>query len=190
MKWVVAVRQHTRSLLLGLVLGTAAVGAAAQPGASSAASAATTTPVPAMPPQPAPVTAEPKLGFDPEDLGGAPAGGSSADGLSGVWAIMVKATVGLAAVLMLVYLTVGKGLGKLAMRQGTGRSMRVVDRVGLDPKKTLFLVDVEGVRTLVGVTDNAMAIMVLPPSPAPNVIKTSDAQDPLAPATGTKEGDA
>ena len=101
---------------------------------------------------------EEPLRIEPREL----KGGSVADGVSEAWAMMVKALVALAAVVMLAYLILGKGLGKLAARQSMGKSIQVVDRVGLDPRRTVYLLDVEGVRTLVVSGENAIAVTVLP----------------------------
>ena len=145
-------------LALGLMWAPAA---RAQTPLAPGAAAAPPKPAAEHTPAAANPVKEPPLGFDPDEIRGAETT-SAAEGLSGAWAMMVKAFVGLAAVLMLIYLFVGKGLQKLAQRQSIGRSMRVIDRVGLDPKKTLYLVDVDGVRTLVGISETSMSMMVMP----------------------------
>ncbi|MEW5853701.1 MAG: flagellar biosynthetic protein FliO [Myxococcota bacterium] len=125
--------------------------------------ATTVTPAtPAAAPAPTRPAKEPPLGFEPEDLRGI--GGSAADGLAGAWAIIVKSLVALCAVLMVIYLVLGKGLARMAGKMSAARTMRVVDRLGLDARRTLYLVEVDGVRALVGTGENQMSMMVLPPA--------------------------
>lgn len=174
------------ALLALLTCGTARAqhpAPASAPAPAPAAPAA--APAPEAPPVPPP--GEPVVTMDPGALDRATRDGSSAaDGVADAWAMMVKSMVALAGVLLLVYLIVGKGLGKLAQKQGQGRALRVVDRVGLDPRKTLYLVEVDGVRTLVAATDHAVSMLVLPDNPAPARAADSPAGDP-APAS---RGDA
>jgi flagellar biogenesis protein FliO len=128
------------------------------------------------------VTGEKPLGFEPEEL----QGGSVAAGVSEAWAMMVKALVALAAVVVLAYLVLAKGLGKLAARQSLGKAIQIVDRVGLDPRRTLYLVDVEGVRALVAAGEHAMSITVLPRpgGPADFASVLREKARPQAPAAG------
>jgi flagellar protein FliO/FliZ len=56
----------------------------------------------------------------------------------------------LAVVVGIAYLTLHKGLGKLVARQNLGRRIKVVERVSLDPKRTLFLVELDGKQMLLG----------------------------------------
>jgi flagellar biogenesis protein FliO len=157
---MVSTRGVGKAGLLGVFL-VCSPGLHAQPQPPPAAAAPA---APAAPSAPAPASKEePPLGFEPEELKGVE--GGAADGLAGAWAMMVKAMVGLAAVLLLIYLVLGKGLARLSQKQNVSRAMRVVDRLGLDPKKTLYLVDVDGVRTLVGISETAMSMMVLPEPP-------------------------
>jgi flagellar biogenesis protein FliO len=94
---------------------------------------------------------------------------------------MVKTVVGLCAVLMLVYLVVGKGFSRLAHRQGLGQNLRVVDRVGLDSRRTLYLVDADGHRALVAASEHAISMLVLPAAtrefPRVTVRQPQDGQD-------------
>lgn len=129
---------------------------------SPAAQPADGTPAP-PPEQPAttpPVEEEPRLGFDAADMQRPSMG--AAEELSGIWAVMVKTVVALAAVLLLAYLLLGKGLARFAQRQTEGRSLRVVERVALDNRKSLYLVEVDGARALVAMTDNAVGMMTIP----------------------------
>ncbi len=61
---------------------------------------------------------------------------------------MVKTLVALSIVLLLAWLTLHKGMGRLVERAQAGKRMRVVERVALDARRSLFLVEVDG-RTLV-----------------------------------------
>jgi flagellar biogenesis protein FliO len=128
---------------------------AASAGTPPAVSAGTPGEAAAAPP-PAP---EPRLGFEPEDF---QASDSAAESLSGVWALVVKTSVGLAAVLLVIYLVLGKGLPRLGGFQQTGRALRIVDRIGLESRKTLYLVEVDGQRALVGTTDTNITLMMMP----------------------------
>lgn len=63
---------------------------------------------------------------------------------------LFKTMLMLAIVVGIAYLTLHKGLGKLLMRQNLGRRIKVVERVSLDPKRALFLVELDGRQMLLG----------------------------------------
>ncbi|MBI1946049.1 MAG: FliO/MopB family protein [Deltaproteobacteria bacterium] len=63
---------------------------------------------------------------------------------------LFKTMLMLAVVVGIAYLTLHKGLGKLVARQNLGRRIKVVERVSLDPKRTLFLVELDGKQMLLG----------------------------------------
>ncbi|OGQ13005.1 MAG: hypothetical protein A2138_23910 [Deltaproteobacteria bacterium RBG_16_71_12] len=63
---------------------------------------------------------------------------------------LFKTMLMLAVVLGIAYLTLHKGLGKLVARQNLGRRIKVVERVSLDPKRALFLVELDGKQMLLG----------------------------------------
>lgn len=61
---------------------------------------------------------------------------------------LAKTMLMLCVVLLIVYLTLYKGLGKLVERQNAGKRVRVVERVTLDQKRALFLVEIDGKQML------------------------------------------
>jgi flagellar protein FliO/FliZ len=61
---------------------------------------------------------------------------------------LAKTMLMLCVVLALVYLTLHKGLGKLVERQNSGKRVKVVERVMLDQKRSLFLVEIDGKQML------------------------------------------
>lgn len=63
---------------------------------------------------------------------------------------LFKTMLMLAVVVAIAYLTLHKGLGKLLLRQNLGRRIKVVERVALDPKRALFLVELDGKQMLLG----------------------------------------
>ncbi len=63
---------------------------------------------------------------------------------------LFKTMLMLAVVVGIAYLTLQKGLGKLLLRQNLNRRIKVVERVSLDPKRTLFLVELDGKQMLLG----------------------------------------
>lgn len=63
---------------------------------------------------------------------------------------LAKTLLMLGVVLVIVYLTLHKGLGKLVERQNLGKRVKVVERVALDQRRTLFVVEVDGKQMLLG----------------------------------------
>lgn len=61
---------------------------------------------------------------------------------------LAKTMLMLCVVLAIVYLTLHKGLGKLVERQNAGKRVKVVERVTLDQKRALFLVELDGKQML------------------------------------------
>ncbi len=61
---------------------------------------------------------------------------------------LAKTMLMLCVVLGIVYLTLYKGLGKLVERQNAGKRVKVVERVTLDQKRALFLVEIDGKQML------------------------------------------
>ena len=53
-------------------------------------------------------------------------------------------------VLLLVWLTLAKGMGKLVEKAQAGKRVRVIERISLDARRSLFLVDVDGKQILIG----------------------------------------
>jgi|GEM_PF-1981216 len=56
----------------------------------------------------------------------------------------------LIVVLAIAYLSLHKGLGKLMQRTQDGKRMKIVERVSLDQRRTLFLVNIDGREMLIG----------------------------------------
>jgi flagellar biogenesis protein FliO len=61
---------------------------------------------------------------------------------------MLKTVFALGVEVLLAGLTLHKGMGRLMERAQAGKRMRVIERVALDARRSLFLVEVDG-RTLV-----------------------------------------
>lgn len=72
------------------------------------------------------------------------------EGLGDLVGTFARTMLMLLAVLALVYLTLHKGLGKLTERSQIGKRMRVVERVGLDARRGLYIVEVDGRELLIG----------------------------------------
>lgn len=62
----------------------------------------------------------------------------------------------LAVVLGLAYLVLHQGLGRLVQRTQGGKRMRVVERVSLEQRRSLYLVEVDGQELLIAGTDGAI----------------------------------
>ena len=62
----------------------------------------------------------------------------------------------LCIVLGLIYLTLHKGLGRLVEKTQQGKRVRVVERVVLDQKRSLYLVNVDGKEMLLGGGDGGV----------------------------------
>lgn len=78
------------------------------------------------------------------------------------WASFLFRTVAvLGIVVLLAYLTLHKGLGRLMKAQGGSatRSVKLVERLPLDQKHALFLVEVDGRRLLLGTGDNSTTLL-------------------------------
>lgn len=72
---------------------------------------------------------------------------------------LMKTMLMLGVVLVVVYLTLHKGLGKLVERQNLGKRVKVVERVALDPKRTLFVVEVDGQQMLLGAGEGGVVLL-------------------------------
>jgi flagellar biogenesis protein FliO len=83
---------------------------------------------------------------------------------------LVKMILMLGVVVGLAYLTLNKGLGKLVERQNLGKRVKVVERVALDSKRSLFLVDLDGKQLLLGAGEGGVVFIrdVEPAAPAPS----------------------
>lgn len=71
----------------------------------------------------------------------------------------LRAFLGLAAVLILAYLILNNLLGKLLKKQKSGQYIQICEKVCLDNKKALYLVEIAGQRFLLGAADNSLALI-------------------------------
>lgn len=81
------------------------------------------------------------------------------DSMGVAMSAFLRMIVVLAGVLLLAYLLLHKGLGKLNAKLSHGRLIRVVDRVGLEPKKILYVVEVADHHYLIGSSDAGLAYL-------------------------------
>lgn len=65
-------------------------------------------------------------------------------GIGDIMLPFVKTMVGLIIVLGLIYLTLHKGLGTLVAKSQMGKRMRLVERVSLDQRRAIYLVEIDG----------------------------------------------
>jgi hypothetical protein len=65
-------------------------------------------------------------------------------GIGDIMLPFVKTMVGLIVVLGLIYLTLHKGLGTLVAKGQMGKRMRLVERVALDQRRAIYLVEIDG----------------------------------------------
>lgn len=63
---------------------------------------------------------------------------------------LLRTVLMLAVVLGLVWLTLSKGMGKLVERANAGKRVKIIERVALDARRSLFLVEVDGKQMLLG----------------------------------------
>lgn len=95
-------------------------------------------------PEPPPLDAvEVPPAFDTQDAGGF------------LWSF-IKSMLMLGVVLALIYLVLHKGLGRLVQRTQMGRRMRVVERIALDQRRALYLVEVDGQEVLLAASDGSV----------------------------------
>jgi flagellar biosynthetic protein FliO len=97
-----------------------------------------------------------------------------------IWSF-VRSMLMLGVVLALVYLVLHKGLGKLVQKTQSGRRMKVVDRLGLDQRRALYLVEVDGEQMLLAATDGGVSRVDREPPPAPAPEPKRFTTDGLAP---------
>lgn len=102
--------------------------------------------------------------FNAEDAGGF------------LWSFL-KSMLMLGVVLALIYLVLHKGLGRLVQRTQMGRRMRVVERIALDQRRALYLVEVDGHEVLLAAGDGAVVAVDLPGA------KAKEPEPPATPAS-------
>jgi flagellar protein FliO/FliZ len=62
----------------------------------------------------------------------------------------IKTMLMLGVVLALAWLTLAKGMGKLVEKAQAGKRVKVIERIALDARRSLFLVEVDGKQFVVG----------------------------------------
>jgi hypothetical protein len=67
----------------------------------------------------------------------------------------------LGVVLLFIWLTLHKGMGKLVQRAQAGKRVKVVERVALDARRSLYLVEVDGQSMLIGGGDGVNHLVTL-----------------------------
>lgn len=72
---------------------------------------------------------------------------------------LAKTMLMLCVVLAIVYLTLYKGLGKLVEKQNAGKRVKVVERVTLDQKRALFLVEIDGKQMLLAAGEGGVVLL-------------------------------
>jgi flagellar biogenesis protein FliO len=94
----------------------------------------------------------------------------------------IKTMLMLCLVLGLVYLTLNKGLGKLMQRTQAGKRIKVVERVTLDQRRAIFLVEVDGEEILLAAGEGGV-VRLDQDKPAPAAASGFDigARDPSKP---------
>jgi flagellar biogenesis protein FliO len=85
-----------------------------------------------------------------------------------LWAPFAKTMLMLCLVLAIAYLALGKGLGKLMEKAQQGKRVRVIERVALDARHSLYLVDIDGQRVVLGGGNGTVNLLKeLAPEPTP-----------------------
>jgi flagellar protein FliO/FliZ len=98
---------------------------------------------------------------------------------------MVKTVVALTVVLLLAWLTLHKGMGRLVERAQAGKRLRVVERVALDARRSLFLVEVDG-RTMVVGGGDVVRLDSLPTGDAADASLRASAFDKVLASTPSR----
>lgn len=122
--------------------------AANQPNGTAAPTAA---PAPVLPQDP------PAQGEMPFDLDQEPRNAAS---------YMIRSLLVLLGVILLAYFALHKGVGLLGGRLAQGRMLRIVDRIGLEPKKTLYIVEVARHYYLIGTSEGGVSCLATLETPA------------------------
>lgn len=78
---------------------------------------------------------------------------------------IIRAFCGLLAVLALAYLLLHKGLGHFMQKTSQGRNIKLCETHRLDPRRTLYLVEVNEIQYLLGGTDSQITLIsTIPPT--------------------------
>jgi len=92
-------------------------------------------------------------------------------------ASFAKTMLMLGVVLALAWLTLAKGMGKLVEKAQAGKRVKVIERIALDARRSLFLVEVDGKQFVVGGGDLVRLHDVGPETrPFTAVLTTASAQ--------------
>ena len=89
--------------------------------------------------------------------------GHAPESTASFWvSMLVRTALVLAAVVALAYLVLGKGLGRLlkAQQSGKGRLVSLIERLPLDQKHTLFLIEADGRRFVVGTAEGGTHLVL------------------------------
>ena len=78
-------------------------------------------------------------------------------GFSDIAMPLLRTVLMLGVVLGIAYLTLHKGLGKLVERSQSGKRVKVVERTALDPKHSLYIVEVDGQHVLIASGDGGVS---------------------------------
>ena len=110
----------------------------------------------------------------PPDLKDLPSAGMGTGELVGS---LLKMVLMLGVVVALAYLTLHKGLGKLVERQNAGKRVKVVERISLDAKRSLFLVELDGKQMLLAAGEGGVVYLrdvdpAAAPAPRPGFADT------------------
>jgi flagellar protein FliO/FliZ len=75
--------------------------------------------------------------------------------------MLVRTAVVLVIVVLLAYLILNKGLTRLVKLTGSSqpRTMTIIERMPLGPKHSLFIVEVQGRRLVVGTAEHAISLL-------------------------------
>lgn len=155
--WVSVAPVNRPGVLLALLFLAALSARADVPSPAEGAPPVVEAPAPVVAPSEAPAAAAPPAP-DPlldEPLSD-PAAPMASEGMGDLLGSFARTMLMLCLVLGLVYLTLHKGVGKLVQRSQVGKRMRVVERVGLDPRRALYIVDVDGREMLIGTGEGGM----------------------------------
>jgi flagellar biogenesis protein FliO len=90
-------------------------------------------------------------------------------------ASLLQTLLALAAVCLLAYAAVRFGLGRVYRASASGRRMRIVERLPIDGRRALLLVEIDGRTYLVGAGEGAApALLTEVPSDAPSFREVLD----------------
>lgn len=79
-----------------------------------------------------------------------------------------------------VALAAGAAVRAVARGRSRGARMRVVERLGLEPRRSLYLIEIEGRRLVVGVGDGAMTVLTELAPATPTEAASGATEPPVA----------